>query len=87
LENILFTVALAGWAGFPVDEQSFISMDNQLLITRIKRADSPLAPLITYKVANNGGQNVFQLRHYQFGPYILARFSNKDGNKIRCQQC
>lgn len=83
LENILFTVALAGWAGFPVDEQSFISMDNQLLITRIKRADSPLAPLITYKVANNGGQNVFQLRHYQFGPYILARFSNKDGNKIR----
>ena len=83
LENILFAIALAGWAGFPVDEQSFFSMDNQSLISRIKRADSPLAPLITYNVANHGVQNVFQLRHYQFGPYILARFSNKEGNSIR----
>lgn len=83
LENILFAVALAGWAGFSVDEQSLIGMNMPTLIQRLRRLDSPLSPLISFKMENNGESRFYQLRHYQFSTYILGHFSGGICNKIR----
>lgn len=81
LENILFAVALSGWAGFPVDEQSFVGLNNPLLIQRLKQGDSPLSPLISFEKSNDHG--FFKIRHYQFSAYILGYFSGGKGKSIR----
>lgn len=81
LENILFTVALSGWAGFPVDEQSFVGLNNPLLIQRLKQGDSPLSPLIFFEKSNDRG--FFKIRHYQFSAYILGHFSGSNGKSIK----
>ncbi len=79
LENILFAVALSGWAGFPVDEQSFAGLNNPRLIQRLKQTDSPLSPLVSFEKCNDRG--FFKIRHYQFSAYILGHFS---GDKGKC---
>lgn len=81
LENILFAIALSGWAGFPVDEQSFAGLNNPLLIQRLKQEDSPLSPLISFEKNNNRG--FFKIRHYQFSAYILGHFSGSKGKRIQ----
>lgn len=81
LENILFAVALAGWAGFPVDEQSLIGLNNPILIQRLRQPDSPLSPLISFEKNNACGS--FKIRHYQFSPYILGHFSGGKGKDIQ----
>lgn len=79
LENILFVVAMSSWAGFPVDEQSFVGLNNPILIQRIKQGDSPLSPLISFEKSTDRG--FFKIRHYQFSAYILGHFS---GGKGKC---
>jgi len=81
LENILFAVALAGWAGFPVDAQSFIGLNNTILIQRLKGPNSPLSPLISFEKINDHG--FFKIRHYQFSAYILGHFSHGEGKNIK----
>lgn len=81
LEDILFAIALSGWAGFPVDEQSFVGWEKPLLIQRLKQGDSPLSPLIFYKKNNNRG--FFKIRHYQFSVCILRYFSSSKGKRIQ----
>lgn len=81
LENILFAVALAGWAGFSVDEQSLIGLNKPVLVQRLKQSDSPLSPLISFEKNNNRGY--FRIRHYQFSAYILGYFSGGQGRNIK----
>ena len=81
LENILFAVALAGWAGFSVDEQSLIGLNKPVLVQRLKQSDSPLSPLISFEKNNNRGY--FKIRHYQFSAYILSYFSGGQGRNIK----
>lgn len=81
LENILFAVAMSGWAGFPVDEQSFVGLNNPLLIQRLKQEDSPLSALISFEKSNDRG--FFKIRHYQFSAYILGHFSGGKGKGIQ----
>lgn len=80
LENILFAVAISGWAGFSVNQQSFIGSNNSILIQRIKQGNSPLSPLICYEKIGDSG--VFKIRHYQFCAYILGYFSGGKGKRI-----
>lgn len=81
LENILFAVAISGWAGFSVNEQSFVGLKHPVLIQRIKQGDSPLSPLISYEKV--GDSAVFKIRHYQFSAYILAYFSGGIGKCVQ----
>lgn len=80
-ENVLFVVALAGWAGFPVDEQSLICLNNPSPINRLKQPDSPLFSLISFEKNSNRG--FFKIRHYRFSTYILGYFSGREGKNIR----
>lgn len=80
LENILFAVALSGWAGFSVDEQSFAGLNNPRLVQRLKQTDSPLSPLVSFEKIN--GRSLFKIRHYQFSAYILGYFSSGKGKSI-----
>lgn len=75
-ENILFAVALASWAGFSVDEQYLIAMNNADLLRKLKASNSPLSPLVSYECRSTGG--AFKIRHYQFSKYILQHFSGGD---------
>lgn len=80
-ENVLFAVALASWAGFPVDEQSLAGLNYPGVINRLKQRNSPLAPLVSFEKSKDHG--FFKIRHYQFSTYILGYFSGGDGKNIR----